>query len=106
MRIVNPLDQQSVAASVESVSRDLLDELPSLSKGQAVITGAGVNTTILCRVRSRHTPHGGEGTSATTEWTRYFDPGRKVAREKQDVLFSGAARDKGLDLADELFGES
>tara|TARA_B100001123_G_scaffold409598_1_gene503870 strand:- start:4029 stop:5720 length:1692 start_codon:yes stop_codon:yes gene_type:complete len=106
MRIVNPLDQQSVAASIESVSRDLLDELPSLSKGQAVVTGAGVNTTILCRVRSRHTPHGGEGTSATTEWTRYFDPSRKTARDKQDVLFSGAARDNRPDLADELFGKS
>src|SRR5215467_12803590 len=34
MRIVNPIDQQTIASSVESVGRDLLHELPSLSKGQ------------------------------------------------------------------------
>ena len=103
MRIVNPVDQQSVAAAVESVSRDLLDELPSLSKGQAVVTGAGVNTTVLCRVRPRHTPHGGGGTSATTEWTRYFDPTTKKNREKQEAIFPKSAREEPIDLADELF---
>ena len=40
MRIVNPVDQSSIAGSVESVGRDLLDELPSLTKGQAVIAGS------------------------------------------------------------------
>ena len=33
LRIVNPVDQARVAESVESVGRDLLQELPALSKG-------------------------------------------------------------------------
>ena len=48
LRIVNPVDQARVAESVESVGRDLLKELPALSKGQAIVAGTAVNTrTIL-----------------------------------------------------------
>src|SRR5207237_547970 len=34
MRIVNPIDQDTVAKSVEGAGRQLLQELPSLTKGQ------------------------------------------------------------------------
>jgi len=60
MRIVNPVDQARVAESVESVGRDLLDELPALSKGQVIVAGASVNTPMLVRVRGRLTPHGAQ----------------------------------------------
>src|SRR3954465_228126 len=60
MRIVNPIDQNTIASSIESVGRKMLDELPALTKGQAVISGVGVNTPVMCRVRERITKHGGE----------------------------------------------
>ncbi len=72
MRIVNVVDQASVAAAVEGVGRELLDNLPALSKGQAIIAGAAVNTPVICRVRPRITPHGGESKDAPDEWRRYF----------------------------------
>jgi len=72
MRIVNVVDQQSVAAAVEGVGRELLENLPALSKGQAIISGAAVNTPVICRVRPRITPHGGESKDAPDEWRRYF----------------------------------
>ena len=72
MRIVNVVDQQSVAAAVEGVGRELLENLPALSKGQAIISGAAVNTPVICRVRPRVTPHGGESKDAPDEWRRYF----------------------------------
>ena len=68
MRIVNPLDQKRVMESIESVGRDLLEELPALSKGQVVISGAAVNTPVLCRVRVRLTPHGAEDPDAPAGW--------------------------------------
>src|SRR5258708_22538711 len=37
MRIVNEIDQKSVAAAIEGVGRDLLDNLPALSTGQVLI---------------------------------------------------------------------
>ena len=51
MRITNPIDQNRIAESVESVGRDLLRELPSLSKGQVIVSGASVNTPVMLRVR-------------------------------------------------------
>ncbi len=55
MRIINPADQQQIAQSIESASRDLISELPSLAKGQAVISGVAINTPALVKIRRRHT---------------------------------------------------
>lgn len=73
MRIVNPLDQKRVVEGIESVGRDLLEELPALSKGQVIITGAAVNTPVLCRVRERLTPHGAEDPDAPARWLAWFE---------------------------------
>ncbi|HWT03685.1 MAG TPA: ATP-binding protein [Pyrinomonadaceae bacterium] len=78
MRIVNPIDQDTVAKSVEGAGRQLLDELPALTKGQAVISGVGVNTPVMCRVRERITRHGGETFDAPAEWATWHS-----ARERE-----------------------
>lgn len=79
MRITNPIDQTRIAESVESVGRDLLKELPALSKGQVIVSGASVNTPVMLRVRKRITEHGGESIDAPNEWHKWFD-------EKHDLL--------------------
>jgi hypothetical protein len=86
MRIINPIDQNRIAESVESVGRDLLRELPSLSKGQVVVSGASVNTPVLLRVRTRITPHGGEDQDAPTEWMRWFEDGHDSAAARDQAL--------------------
>jgi hypothetical protein len=83
MRIVNEVDQKSVATAVEGVGRDLLDNLPALSKGQAIVAGSGVNTPIICRVRTRITPHGGESKDAPAEWLRHFASDAVAARARE-----------------------
>ncbi len=55
MRIINPTDQHQIAQSIESASRDLIAELPSLAKGQAIISGVAINTPTLVRIRKRLT---------------------------------------------------
>ncbi len=55
MRIINPTDQQQIAQSIESASRELISELPSLAKGQAVISGVAINTPTLVRIRKKLT---------------------------------------------------
>jgi DNA helicase HerA-like ATPase len=71
MRIVNPLDQNRVAESIESVGRELAQELPALTKGQVIVAGQAVNTPVLVRVRSRLTPHGAETLDAPQQWLEY-----------------------------------
>jgi DNA helicase HerA-like ATPase len=83
MRIVNEVDQQSVATAVEGVGHDLLQNLPALSKGQAIVAGSAVNTPVICRVRSRITPHGGESKDAPSEWQRHFGDESVAARARE-----------------------
>lgn len=81
MRIVNPVDQESLKYGVEAAGRDLLKELPALTKGQIIISGACVNTPVLCKVRQRRTKHGGETLDAPNEWLRHFQAHRQRDRE-------------------------
>lgn len=85
MRIVNPIDQQTIASSVEGAGRRLLDELPALTKGQVIVSGVAVNTPVLCAVRSRITKHGGETIDAPAEWQQYFNESRKQQRERTEA---------------------
>ncbi len=55
MRIINPADQQQIARSIESASRELISEIPSLAKGQAIISGVAINTPTIVRIRKRLT---------------------------------------------------
>src|SRR5437773_2160390 len=85
MRIVNEIDQKSVAAAIEGVGRDLLDNLPALSKGQVIVAGAAVNTPIICRVRTRFTRHGGESKDAPDMWQQYFSPEAQESRRRKEA---------------------
>lgn len=87
MRIINPIDQARIAESVESVGRDLLQELPALSKGQAVIMGSSVTTPLMCRVRARITPHGAEDPDAPARWQAYFSENASERREREEAIF-------------------
>jgi uncharacterized protein len=81
MRIVNPVDQESLKYGVEAAGRDLLQELPALTKGQVIISGMCVNTPVLCKVRTRLTDHGGETLDAPAMWQQYFQPHRQQERD-------------------------
>jgi uncharacterized protein len=84
MRIVNPVDQSSIAGSVESVGRDLLSELPALTKGQAVIAGASLNSPVLCQTRTRITRHGGTSIESAEQWASYFE--KRQESEQDEAL--------------------
>jgi hypothetical protein len=86
MRIVNPIDQDTVAKSVEGAGRQLLDELPALTKGQAVISGVGVNTPVMCRVRERITRHGGETFDAPQEWAEWHTERERNHRTQDNAV--------------------
>jgi DNA helicase HerA-like ATPase len=94
LRIVNPVDQARVAESVESVGRDLLKELPALSKGQAIVAGAAVNTPVLCRVRRRLTEHGAEDVDAPARWQEWF-AGDQAGRHERDRALPAEPETRG-----------
>lgn len=59
MRITNPKDQEAVAASSERLGETLLDDLPGLNTGEAVIVGEMTRAPIMARIRKRATREGG-----------------------------------------------
>jgi DNA helicase HerA-like ATPase len=88
MRIVNPIDQQTIASSVEGAGRRLLDELPALTKGQVIVSGVAINTPVLCQVRRRITRHGGETIDAPSEWQQYFSERSRERRERESAVLA------------------
>jgi Predicted ATPase len=59
-RIVNRKDQQSIASASESMAHSMIDELPGLNVGDAIITGPAVNIPSVVHIRERKTEHGGD----------------------------------------------
>lgn len=82
MAIINPVDQERVAESVESAGREILRELPALTKGQVVVTGPAVTTPVLAQVRERHTPHGAQDPFAPGEWQAHFSEAERARQAR------------------------
>jgi DNA helicase HerA-like ATPase len=59
MRITNPEDQRAISASSERMSNDLLEDLPGLNVGEAVIVGETTRAPVMIRVKKRRTKEGG-----------------------------------------------
>ncbi len=90
MRIVNPADQENIKSSVESIGRELIEELSGLTKGQALVAGVAVNSPVLVRVRKRFTTHGGMSKNAPEEWQKWLSLQGKEEigiKQKQKRLF-------------------
>lgn len=94
MRIVNPIDQQTVAQSVEGAGRAMLAELPALTKGQAVISGVGINTPVMCRIRKRLTEHGGETFDAPSEWQKWHSSDAQEKRAQDNAPYLKPSSEK------------
>lgn len=92
MRIVNPVDQESLKHGIEAAGRDLLQELPALTKGQVIIAGACVNTPVLCKVRQRLTRHGGNTLDAPALWQTYFQGHKIRDRQVEEAPLVGRKR--------------
>jgi DNA helicase HerA-like ATPase len=68
MRIKNPDDQRVIAKSSDMFSQSDIDELPSLSTGEALICGRSIPAPLLVKVGSKALRHGGESPRILDEW--------------------------------------
>lgn len=59
LRITNPSDQRAVISSSERVSESLLEDLPGLNVGEAVIVGEITKIPVMVKIRERTTMEGG-----------------------------------------------
>ena len=68
MKIMNPADQEYIRASVETVTEDIVRDLPSLSRGEAIIVGSAINFPVPVKIRERTTKVGGEDIDFVGVW--------------------------------------
>ncbi len=59
MKMTNPVDQKAVANSSERMSQEILQDLPGLNPGEAVILGPITKTPMMVKIRPRRTREGG-----------------------------------------------
>ncbi|OLS14849.1 MAG: putative ATPase [Promethearchaeota archaeon CR_4] len=59
MKITNPLDQKAIENSSERMSKELLQDLPGLNPGEAVIVGTVTQIPVMVTIRGRKTMEGG-----------------------------------------------
>ena len=70
MRLKNPDDQRFISKTSDMVSQADLDELPSLSTGEALIFGRSIAAPLLVKIGSKALMHGGESPDVLRVWGR------------------------------------
>lgn len=68
MKIVNPSDQEFIRQSVESITEDIVNDLPSLARGEAIIVGSAIKLPVPVKIRRRETRTGGEDIDIVGVW--------------------------------------
>jgi len=68
MRIVNPKDQEAVRESSELLAQDMLENLPGLDVGEAVVLGPVAKLPVVIKVRDRVLEYGGADIELSTAW--------------------------------------
>jgi len=70
MKIVNPADQEYIRQSVETVTEDIVRDLPSLARGEAIIVGSAIKMPVPVKIRQRETKISGEDVDIVGEWNK------------------------------------
>ena len=73
MRLKNPDDQRFIAKASDMVSKADLDELPSLSTGEALVCGRSIPAPLLVKVGGKALIHGGESPEVLRVWGEFSE---------------------------------
>lgn len=90
LRLVEPGDQSHVQRSSESLSEDLLKQLPSLNTGEAIVLGQMINIPTMVKIDEFKGKHIGNDLDILSIW--------KHSKEEKEEK-----KEKDLDEIDELF---
>ncbi len=84
LRIVNPFDQQQIRQSAEAITEDLIEDLPGLNVGEAVITGSILRAPALVKIDKFVGKLGGDDVDIVGAWstaTESLASGKKSAQD-------------------------
>ncbi|MCS6788682.1 MAG: ATP-binding protein, partial [Aigarchaeota archaeon] len=81
MRITNPVDQKAVMEASERLGEELMEDLPGLEGGEAIVVGDVVSLPVVIRVRRRLSLEGGADIDVSGLLEEAL---REAARELED----------------------
>lgn len=92
MRLVEPNDQSHVQMASEALSHDLMSQLPSLNKGEAVVIGQMVPVPALVKIDEFSGKLSGGDIDIVSQWKSAEEAGRlllKTEKKEADELLGG-----------------
>ncbi len=90
LRLVEPKDQRHVQSASESLSEDLVQQLPSLNIGEAVVLGLMTKIPALVKIHEHKNKEFGQDLAVIDIWKKSEEDTRKrFEDEKNDVLNLG-----------------
>ena len=104
LRIVNPRDQEAIRDSSEQVSQDLLDNLPGLNTGEAVVVGPLSPAPIMMRLRDRVLSYSGGDISLVEAWSGTRSDMRVIEELRREIIekISSITGDRYASVAEAL----
>ncbi len=86
LKIVNPRDQDAVRDASEQLSQDLLENLPGLNIGEAVVLGPLSKLPVMVRLRDRVLEYSGGDLEVSSIWARSISDLRLVEEYRREAL--------------------
>jgi hypothetical protein len=86
MRMTNPEDQKAVRKSSERMSESLLNDLPGLNVGEAVIVGEVTRAPVMVKIRQRETEEGGADIDVVKKLREAVREAEEEEKSRDEVL--------------------
>lgn len=86
MRLTNPHDQNAVSNSSERLSKALMEDLPGLNTGEAVVVGEMTHAPVMLSVRKRRTKEGGSDIDIVTKLKNAKEKAEKETVQNESQL--------------------
>jgi len=86
LRLVEPGDQKYVQSASETLSDELLELLPSLNVGEAILLGMMTPVPAIVKIDKSTRKIGGGDIVVHEEWKRYVEMGRKLSEEASKYI--------------------
>ncbi len=86
LRLVEPGDQRHVQQASESLSSDLVEQLPSLNVGEALVMGRMIPVPALVKIDLAKMKRSGNDISAVEEWAKYRKKSSEAKQQLEDLM--------------------
>ena len=96
MRMTNPEDQKAVRKSSERMSESLLNDLPGLNVGEAVIVGEVTRAPVMVKIRQRETEEGGADIDVVGKLREAVKEAEEEEKSRDEVLRKEVEKVRGI----------